>query len=110
MPYGIFLLYDISMIYAIVGPTASGKTSLALKLAKHFNVPIINADAFQIYRDMNIGTGKVDNASEEYKIHHLLDIVTPDKQYSVKQYQIDFRKVLDELLQKKERDSTESRS
>lgn len=90
------------MIYAIVGPTASGKTNLAIKLAKHFNAPIINADAFQIYKDMNIGTGKLPQESAEYKMHYLLDIVTPADVYSVKQYQIDFRKTLDELLKNNE--------
>ena len=85
------------MIYAIVGPTASGKTSLAVKLAKALSCPIINADAFQIYKDMDIGTGKLNKESEEYKMHHLLDVITPDECYSVKQYQIDFRKTLNSL-------------
>ena len=86
------------MIYAIVGPTASGKTSLAIKLANALNCPIINADAFQIYQDMNIGTGKIDKDSKEYKMHYLLDIIPPSETYSVKQYQKDFRDVLDKLL------------
>lgn len=88
----------MSMIYAIVGPTASGKTSLAVKLAKALSCPIINADAFQIYKDMDIGTGKLDRNSTEYKMHYLLDVISPSECYSVKQYQIDFRKTLDELL------------
>lgn len=87
------------MIYAIVGPTASGKTSLAIKVAKYFNAPIINADAFQIYKDMNIGTGKIDVNSEEYKMHKLLDIISPEHSYSVKDYQVDFRNVLNDLLE-----------
>ncbi|MCQ2776227.1 MAG: tRNA (adenosine(37)-N6)-dimethylallyltransferase MiaA [Bacilli bacterium] len=86
------------MIYAIVGPTASGKTDLAIKLAKKFSCPIINADAFQIYQDMNIGTGKLSAKSKEYKMHYLLDVITPNETYSVKQYQIDFRKTLNQLL------------
>lgn len=90
------------MIYAIVGPTASGKTDLAVKLAKYFNAPIINCDAFQIYKDMNIGTGKLAEESDEYKMHYLLDIVTPDMVYSVKQYQEDFRKLLKEFENKYE--------
>ena len=85
------------MIYAIVGPTASGKTSLAIKLANTLNCPIINADAFQIYKDMDIGTGKLDKSSHEYKIHYLLDIKNPSETYSVKEYQTDFRRVLDKL-------------
>ncbi len=86
------------MIYAIVGPTASGKTSLAIKLANALKCPIINADAFQIYKGMDIGTGKIARDTKEYGIHHLLDIIEPSDSYSVKQYQIDFRRVLDKLL------------
>lgn len=86
------------MIYAIVGPTASGKTSLAIRLANALGCPIINADAFQIYKGMDIGTGKIDKDSKEYKMHYLLDIIDPGKTYSVKQYQEDFRKTLDSLL------------
>ena len=86
------------MIYAIVGPTASGKTSLAIKLANALDCPIINADAFQIYKGMDIGTGKIAKDSKEYGMHHLLDIIEPSESYSVKQYQIDFRRVLGELL------------
>lgn len=85
------------MIYAIVGPTASGKTSLAIKLANALNCPIVNADAFQIYKDMDIGTGKLDKSSPEYKIHYLLDIKNPSETYSVKEYQIDFRRTIDKL-------------
>ena len=79
------------MLIVIVGPTGSGKTSLALKLADFYRAPIINGDAFQIYQEMNIGTAKVDNGSEAYKKHFLLDIVSPNETYSVKQYQSDFR-------------------
>ena len=81
------------MLIVIVGPTGSGKTEIALKLADFYHAPIINADAFQIYQDMNIGTAKIDGNSEDYKKHYLLDIVKPDQTYSVKQYQEDFRKI-----------------
>ena len=80
------------MLIVIVGPTGSGKTEIALKLADFYHAPIINADAFQIYQDMNIGTAKIGKNSDDYKKHHLLDIVKPDQTYSVKQYQEDFRK------------------
>ena len=85
------------MLICIVGPTGSGKTSVALKLAVFYHAPIINADAFQIYQDMDIGTAKIERDSEEYKKHYLLDIVKPNQSYSVKQYQDDFRKVYNEL-------------
>ena len=85
------------MLICIVGPTGSGKTSVALKLADFYHAPIINADAFQIYQEMDIGTAKIDINSEDYKKHYLLDIVKPNQSYSVKQYQDDFRKVYNEL-------------
>lgn len=47
------------MIYVVFGPTGSGKTDVAVKLSEAFNAPIVNADAFQIYKEMNIGTNKI---------------------------------------------------
>ena len=88
------------MLICVVGPTGSGKTSLAIKLADFYDAPIINADAFQIYKDMNIGTAKIDKKSEEYQKHYLLDIVKPNQAYSVKQYQEDFRKTYLKLKKK----------
>ena len=93
----IFLCYDRRMLYVIVGPTGSGKTSIALKLADFYHAPIINADAFQIYQEMDIGTAKIDKNSPDYKKHYLLDIVKPNQRYSVKEYQDDFRKIYKEL-------------
>ena len=80
------------MLIVIVGPTGSGKTSLALSLADFYHAPIINGDAFQIYQDMNIGTAKVEKDSDAYKKHYLLDVVKPNETFSVKQYQDYFRK------------------
>ena len=85
------------MLLVIVGPTGSGKTDAALKLADFYHAPIINADAFQIYKDMDIGTAKIERDSEDYKKHYLLDIVKPSQRYSVKEYQDDFRKAYAEL-------------
>ena len=85
------------MLLVIVGPTGSGKTSAALKLADFYHAPIINADAFQIYSEMDIGTAKIARDSEDYKKHYLLDIVKPSQRYSVKEYQDDFRRVYAEL-------------
>ena len=92
--------YNAYMLVCIVGPTGSGKTDIALKLADFYHAPIINADAFQIYQDMDIGTAKIEKNSEDYKKHYLLDIVKPEQSYSVKQYQEDFRKVYLELKKK----------
>ena len=88
------------MFIVIVGPTGSGKTSLALTLSEKYSAPIINGDAFQIYQEMDIGTAKVEKDSEDYKKHYLLDIVKPNQSYSVKEYQEDFRKTYLELKKK----------
>ena len=88
------------MLIVIVGPTGSGKTSLALTISKKYSAPIINGDAFQIYQEMDIGTAKVEKDSEGYKKHYLLDIVKPNKSYSVKEYQQDFRQTYLELKKK----------
>lgn len=88
------------MIYVIVGPTASNKTKAAVEIAKRLNAPIINADAFQIYKEMNIGTAKIDKSDSYYKNHYLLDLITPDQSFSVKEYQSVFRNTLNDLLTK----------
>lgn len=88
------------MIYVIMGPTASGKSNAAHALAKRFNCPIINADAFQIYKSMNIGTNKVSKDDENYSRYYLLDIVEPNESYSVMEYQSAFRKTLEDLQKK----------
>ena len=80
-----------------MGPTASGKSNAAHALAKYFDCPIINADAFQIYKGMDIGTNKVSKDDENYSRYHLLDIVEPDKTYSVMEYQQAFRETLKQL-------------
>lgn len=85
------------MIYIVCGPTGSGKTEAAIKLADYFHCPIINADAFQIYKDMDIGTAKISKEDPYYQKHYLLDICSPKETYSVKQYQHDFREILDKL-------------
>lgn len=86
------------MIYVVFGPTGSGKTDVAIKLASFFNAPIINADAFQIYKEMNIGTNKIKEDDPFYKRHYLINIKYPNETYSVKEYQDDFRRTLNELL------------
>ena len=71
------------MIYVIMGPTASGKSNAAHALAKSLDCPIINADAFQIYKGMDIGTNKVSKDDECYSRYYLLDIVEPNQTYFV---------------------------
>ena len=75
------------MIYVIIGPTCSGKTSAAIKISEFLNCDIINGDAFQVYKDMDIGTSKISKDDPAYKRHHLLDIVPPSETFSVMEYQ-----------------------
>lgn len=88
------------MIYIIVGPTGSGKTEIAKQFSDYFSAPIINADAFQIYRDMNIGTAKISKDDPYYKKHYLLDIKSPSDNFSVKEYQALFRETVEQLEKK----------
>ncbi len=73
-------------IIVIGGPTASGKTSLSIELAKAYNAEIVSADSMQIYKYMNIGTAKPDMDERDGIVHHLMDIVTLDVSFSVAEY------------------------
>jgi len=91
------LKYDL---LAITGPTASGKTSLAAALALSLDGEIISADSRQLYRQMNLGTGKDYNdyiAGGKQIPYHLIDVADPGDKYSVFEYQRDFIKVLGEI-------------
>lgn len=85
------------MIYVICGPTGSGKTSASLQIAESLHAPIINGDAFQVYRHMDIGTAKISKSDPFYLRHYLLDIVDPDQTFSVKEYQTMFRQTVAQL-------------
>lgn len=74
-------------LVTIVGPTATGKTELSLRLAKAFNGEIVNADSRQVYRYMNIGTAKPTGEELARAPHHLIDIVDPDADFGLAQYQ-----------------------
>jgi tRNA dimethylallyltransferase len=69
-------------LVVICGPTASGKTALALKLAEHLPVEIISADSRQVYRGMDIGTAKPERREREKIPHHLIDVVDPDETFT----------------------------
>jgi tRNA dimethylallyltransferase len=73
----------------IMGPTASGKTSLGIALAKAVNGEIISVDSALIYRGMDIGTAKPDAVEQDGVVHHLLDILDPSKSYSVSTFRKD---------------------
>jgi len=71
-------------LIVILGPTASGKTGLSLKLAKKFGGEIVNADSRQIYKGMDIGTGKV--VDKKGVVHYLLDVINPSEDFSLADY------------------------
>ncbi|MBX4191582.1 MAG: tRNA (adenosine(37)-N6)-dimethylallyltransferase MiaA [Candidatus Doudnabacteria bacterium] len=75
-----------SKLIVILGPTSSGKSSLAINLARKFSGEIISADSRQVYKGMNIGTGKVTKAEQKAVPHYLLDVANPKKQFSVAEY------------------------
>ena len=73
-------------IVVIVGPTASGKSALAIALAAHVGGEVVSADSQQVYRGMDIGTGKVTAAERARVRHHLIDVIAPDEQMSAARY------------------------
>jgi tRNA dimethylallyltransferase len=72
-----------------MGPTASGKTAVALELATRLPVEIVSVDSAQVYRGMDIGTAKPDSATRDRVRHHLLDLIDPDQAYSAARFRID---------------------
>ncbi len=73
-------------ILAVVGPTASGKSSLALALAREWNGEIVSCDSMQVYRRMDIGTAKPTAAEQAEVRHHMIDVVEPDEDFSCADY------------------------
>ncbi|MBI2635569.1 MAG: tRNA (adenosine(37)-N6)-dimethylallyltransferase MiaA [Parcubacteria group bacterium] len=109
-------------IIVVVGPTASGKSALAIKMARKFNGEIVSADSRQIYRGMDIGTAKPEvqktSGISNFKFprlrqgfggqviskqvpHHLIDIKNPDENYTVAEYKRDAIQVIDEIIKRK---------
>ncbi|MGM9873786.1 MAG: tRNA (adenosine(37)-N6)-dimethylallyltransferase MiaA [Bacilli bacterium] len=85
-------------VFVIVGPTASGKTELAHYVNDLTSFPIINADAYQIYKDMNIGTAKIKENDPYFLKYHLLSYVSPNLDYSIYHYQKDFRLEFEKIM------------
>ena len=77
----------MNRLLAIVGPTGVGKSKLALRLAQAFDGEIVSADSRQIYRYMDIGTAKPSQEERALVLHHLIDIVSPDENFGLAQYQ-----------------------
>ena len=85
-------------VVVIVGPTASGKTSLSIELAKKINGEIISADSMQVYKDMNIGTAKITNEEMEGIKHYLIDFISPEERYTVSDFTKDCNIAIKEIL------------
>ncbi len=81
----------------LMGPTASGKSGLALRLAHHFPVEIISVDSAQVYRGMDIGTAKPDAAEQAEVPHHLIDILDPLEAYSAARFVDDAVRLMTEI-------------
>jgi tRNA dimethylallyltransferase len=73
----------MNKLIVILGPTSAGKSSLAIKLARKFKGEIISADSRQVYKGMNLGTGKITKKEQKIIPHHLLDVASPKKQFTV---------------------------
>jgi tRNA dimethylallyltransferase len=73
-------------LVAVVGPTAVGKTALALRIARRWNAEIVGVDASQVYRGLDIGTGKVSPRELEGVVHHLVDVVEPAAPFDAAQF------------------------
>jgi tRNA dimethylallyltransferase len=81
-------------VAALVGPTAVGKTAVALSLAESLGAEIVNADSLQVYRELNIGTAKPTLAERAQIIHHLIDVADPPEPYDAARYCREGRAVL----------------
>lgn len=88
---------NTNKLIIITGPTGIGKTALSIELAKILNTEIISADSMQIYKYMDIGTGKVTKDESQGIKHHMLDVVYPDENYTVDDYKKDASKIVDSI-------------
>lgn len=87
----------MSVVVTVVGPTATGKSDLALDLARALGGEVVNTDAMQLYRGMDVGTAKLAPAERRGVPHHLLDVLDPRDEASVADYQVAARDVLADL-------------
>ena len=84
-------------VLVIVGPTGSGKSALAVAIAKKYNGEIISGDSVQVYRELNIGSGKITTAEQQGIKHHLLDILDYKENYSVYDFQKKAREIISDI-------------
>ena len=87
-------------VIAIVGPTSAGKSDIAVELAKKFNGEIISADSRQVYRELNLASGKITKEEMSGIPHYLLDVADLSQDYNVSQYQKDASESIEKILDK----------
>ncbi|HCW32132.1 MAG: tRNA dimethylallyltransferase, tRNA dimethylallyltransferase [Candidatus Peregrinibacteria bacterium GW2011_GWF2_39_17] len=88
---------DKKPLVVILGPTASGKTALSLKLSLEVDGEVISADSRQVYREMNIGTDKIEAGIRAQIPHHMIDIRDPDQPYNLAEFQRDAKRIIEDL-------------
>ena len=89
-------------LITIVGPTAIGKTSLAIKLAKNYKTEVISADSRQFYRELNIGTAKPSKDELSSVKHHLINNISVTDKYDISHFESDARKIIDKIFKTKD--------
>ena len=88
----------MNKLICIAGPTASGKTALSIALAKELDAEIVSCDSMQVYKGMDIGTAKPTVQEREGIPHHMLDVASPDEDYSVSRYCTEASPIVDDIL------------
>ncbi len=88
----------LDKVIVVCGPTASGKSSLAIEIAKLLNSEVICADALTVYRNLDIGTAKVTEDEKQGIVHHLIDVVEPNKSFSVGDYKDIATPILNDII------------
>lgn len=88
-------------VLVVAGPTASGKTALAIELAKKYNGEVVSADSMQIYKGMDIGTAKPNEEEMAGIRHHMIDIADPRENFSVADYVMSAHKIIEDIAARK---------
>ena len=92
---------DKKFLIIIGGATASGKTGVAIEVAKHFGAAILSADSRQFYREMNIGTAKPNETELAAALHHFINTLSISTEYSVGDYEKDALNLLESIYREK---------
>ena len=90
----------VQNVWFLTGPTASGKSSVGIAVAKHIDAEIISMDSMAVYRGMNIGTAKPTAEDQSAVVHHLIDLVEPSQEFSISQYLRTAHQAIDQIRQR----------